>query len=142
MISLSELKEVFAYLQQTSSQLPEDEFELPLKLVVKRETQQPPKLTWKALAESHLRERIPSFSKFYRRLSIELYAMEQVGYDWRPQFYTYGGLSRYLSTLFNVFVDSKTLTNRIDDLDLQSKKYEIDDAIKYWGQMTSKKEVK
>ena len=91
--------------------------------------------SWKALAEAHLRERVRN-PHDYRALSIELYAMEKVGYDWRRDFSSYGELSRFLEQLYNTKLRTTKLTERINDLDLLRKKYEIEEAVSNWGNMT------
>ena len=93
--------------------------------------QEQSKLTWKALAEAHLRERVRN-PHDYRALSIELYAMEKAGYDWRRDFSSYGELSRFLSSLYSCDVNKLILRNRIDDLDEERNKYVIEDAFSYW----------
>ena len=87
--------------------------------------------SWKALAEAHLRERVRNPHN-YRALSIELYAMEKAGYDWRRDFSSYGELSRFLSSLYSCDVNKLILRNRIDDLDEERNKYVIEDAFSYW----------
>ena len=87
--------------------------------------------SWKALAEAHLRERVRNPHN-YRALSIELYAMEKAGYDWRRDFCSYGELSRFLSSLYSCDVNKLILRNRIDDLDEERNKYVIEDAFSYW----------
>ena len=91
--------------------------------------------SWKALAEAHLRERVRN-PHDYRALSIELYAMEKTGYDWRRDFSSYGELSRFLEQLYNTKLRTTKLTERINDLDLLRKKYEIEEAVSNWGNMT------
>ena len=88
-------------------------------------------VSWKALAEAHLRERVGNPHN-YRALSIELYAMEKAGYDWRRDFCSYGELSRFLSSLYSCDVNKLILRNRIDDLDEERNKYVIEDAFSYW----------
>ena len=97
--------------------------------------QEQSKPTWKALAEAHLRERVRN-THDYRALSIELYAMEKAGYDWRRDFSSYGELSRFLEQLYNTKLRTTKLTERINDLDLLRKKYEIEEAVSNWGNMT------
>ena len=97
--------------------------------------QEQPKLTWKTLAEAHLRERVKN-PHDYRALSIELYAMQKAGYDWRRDFSSYGELSRFLEQLYNTKLRTTKLTERINDLDLLRKKYEIEEAVSNWGNMT------
>ena len=91
--------------------------------------------SWKAVAEAHLRERVRN-PHDYRALSIELYAMEKAGYDWRRDFSSYGELSRFLEQLYNTKLRTTKLTERINDLDLLRKKYEIEEAVSNWGNMT------
>ena len=97
--------------------------------------QEQSKPTWKALAEAHLRERVRN-PHDYRALSIELYAMQKAGYDWRRDFSSYGELSRFLEQLYNTKLRTTKLTERINDLDLLRKKYEIEEAVSNWGNMT------
>ena len=97
--------------------------------------QEQSKPTWKALAEAHLRERVKN-PHDYRALSIELYAMQKAGYDWRRDFSSYGELSRFLEQLYNTKLRTTKLTERINDLDLLRKKYEIEEAVSNWGNMT------
>ena len=91
--------------------------------------------SWEELAEAHLRERVRNPHN-YRALSIELYAMEKAGYDWRRDFCSYGELSRFLEQLYNTKLRTTKLTERINDLDLLRKKYEIEEAVSNWGNMT------
>ena len=91
---------------------------------------------WKALAEAHLRERVRN-PHDYRALSIELYAMEKVGYDWRRDFCSYGELSRFLSSLYSCSVSHRVLRQRIDDLDEERNKYIIEASFSFWCHLTS-----
>ena len=98
--------------------------------------QEQSKPTWKALAEAHLRERVRN-PHDYRALSIELYAMEKAGYDWRRDFCSYGELSRFLSSLYSCSVSHRVLRQRIDDLDEERNKYIIEASFSFWCHLTS-----
>ena len=98
--------------------------------------QEQSKLTWKALAEAHLRERVRNPHN-YRALSIEFYAMEKAGYDWRRDFSSYGELSRFLSSLYSCDVSHRVLRQRIDDLDEERNKYIIEASFSFWCHLTS-----
>ena len=92
--------------------------------------------SWKELAEAHLRERVRNPHN-YRALSIELYAMEKAGYDWRRDFCSYGELSRFLSSLYSCSVSHRVLRQRIDDLDEERNKYIIEASFSFWCHLTS-----
>ncbi len=92
--------------------------------------------SWKELAEAHLRERVRNPHN-YRALSIELYAMEKAGYDWRRDFSSYGELSRFLSSLYSCDVSHRVLRQRIDDLDEERNKYIIEASFSFWCHLTS-----
>ena len=118
--------------QQAFASINDQEVELTLFIGIKPKHREG---SWKALAEAHLRERVRN-PHDYRALSIELYAMEQVGFDWRRDFCSYGELSRFLEQLYNTKLRTTKLTERINDLDLLRKKYEIEEAVSNWGNMT------
>ena len=115
-------------MQQALASINDQEVELTLFIGIKPKHREG---SWKALAEAHLRERVRN-PHDYRALSIELYAMEQVGFDWRRDFCSYGELSRFLSSLYSCDVNKLILRNRIDDLDEERNKYVIEDAFSYW----------
>ena len=115
-------------MQQALASINDQEVELTLSIGIKPKHREG---SWKALAEAHLRERVRN-PHDYRALSIELYAMEKVGYDWRRDFCSYGELSRFLSSLYSCDVNKLILRNRIDDLDEERNKYVIEDAFSYW----------
>ena len=92
--------------------------------------------SWKTLAEAHLRERVGNPHN-YRALSIELYAMEKAGFDWRRDFSSYGELSRFLSSLYSCSVSHRILRQRIDDLDEERNKYIIEASFAFWCHLTS-----
>ena len=114
--------------QRALASINDQEVELTLFIGIKPKHREG---SWKALAEAHLRERVRN-PHDYRALSIELYAMEQVGFDWRRDFCSYGELSRFLSSLYSCDVNKLILRNRIDDLDEERNKYVIEDAFSYW----------
>ena len=115
-------------MQQALASINDQEVELTLSIGIKPKHREG---SWKALAEAHLRERVTNPHN-YRALSIELYAMEKAGYDWRRDFCSYGELSRFLSSLYSCDVNKLILRNRIDDLDEERNKYVIEDAFSYW----------
>ena len=114
--------------QRALASINDQEVELTLSIGIKPKHREG---SWKALAEAHLRERVRN-PHDYRALSIELYAMEQVVFDWRRDFCSYGELSRFLSSLYSCDVNKLILRNRIDDLDEERNKYVIEDAFSYW----------
>ena len=115
-------------MQQALASINDQEVELTLFIGIKPKHREG---SWQALAEAHLRERVRNPHN-YRALSIELYAMEKAGYDWRRDFCSYGELSRFLSSLYSCDVNKLILRNRIDDLDEERNKYVIEDAFSYW----------
>ena len=115
-------------MQQALASINDQEVELTLSIGIKPKHREG---SWKALAEAHLRERVTN-PHDYRALSIELYAMEKAGYDWRRDFSSYGELSRFLSSFYSCDVNKLILRNRIDDLDEERNKYVIEDAFSYW----------
>ena len=119
-------------MQQALASINDQEVELTLSIGIKPKHREG--RSWKTLAEAHLRERVRN-PHDYRALSIELYAMEQVGFDWRRDFCSYGELSRFLSSLYSCDVNKLILRNRIDDLDEERNKYVIEDAFSYWYNM-------
>ena len=127
-MTYSQLKNVLQSVQQALASINDQEVELTLSIGIKPKHREG---SWKALAEAHLRERVTNPHN-YRALSIELYAMEKAGYDWRRDFCSYGELSRFLSSLYSCDVNKLILRNRIDDLDEERNKYVIEDAFSYW----------
>ena len=124
----SQLTNVLQLVQQALASINDQEVELTLFIGIKPKHREG---SWQALAEAHLRERVRNPHN-YRALSIELYAMEKAGYDWRREFSSYGELSRFLSSLYSCDVNKLILRNRIDDLDEERNKYVIEDAFSYW----------
>ena len=127
-MTYSQLKNVLQSVQQALASINDQEVELTLSIGIKPKHREG---SWKAFAEAHLRERVRN-PHDYRALSIELYAMEKAGYDWRRDFSSYGELSRFLSSLYSCDVNKLILRNRIDDLDEERNKYVIEDAFSYW----------
>ncbi len=127
-MTYSQLTNVLQSVQQALASINDQEVELTLSIGIKPKHREG---SWKALAEAHLRERVTN-PHDYRALSIELYAMEKAGYDWRRDFSSYGELSRFLSSLYSCDVNKLILRNRIDDLDEERNKYVIEDAFSYW----------
>ena len=90
---------------------------------------QPPKLTWKALAEAHLRERVKN-PHDYRALSIELEGMKNAGFDWSKE-YNLASLVRFLSRLYNAKINYRILWSKFETFtDIHT--YQIQDATNYW----------
>ena len=94
--------------------------------------------SWKALAEAHLRERVRN-PHDYRALSIELYAMENAGYDWRQEFnYSIAQLTDFLNTLYGIRdLRSGILWNRIEYIP-ERYFYQIQDSTENWRRVSSK----
>ena len=132
-MTYSQLKNVLQSVQQALASINDQEVELTLFIGIKPKHREG---SWKALAEAHLRERVRN-PHDYRALSIELYAMEQVGFDWRRDFCSYGELSRFLSSLYSCSVSHRVLRQRIDDLDEERNKYIIEASFSFWCHLTS-----
>ena len=94
--------------------------------------------SWKALAEAHLRERVKN-PHDYRALSIELYAMEKAGYDWRREFnYSIAQLTDFLNTLYGIKdLRFGILWNRIEYIP-ERYFYQIQDSTENWRRISSK----
>ena len=120
-------------MQRALASINDQEVELTLSIGIKPKHREG---SWKAFAEAHLRERVRN-PHDYRALSIELYAMEQVGFDWRRDFCSYGELSRFLSSLYSCSVSHRVLRQRIDDLDEERNKYIIEASFSFWCHLTS-----
>ena len=99
--------------------------------------QEQSKLTWKALAEAHLRERVRN-PHDYRALSIELEGMKNAGYDWRQEFnYSVSDLTKFLNDLFGVHdLKFRTLWNRLEDIS-DKHLYQIQDSTENWRRLSS-----
>ena len=88
-------------------------------------------VSWKALAEAHLRERVRN-PHDYRALSIELEGMKNAGYDWREEYSTLSSLVRFLSRLYKEPIDYGNLWTAIERI--TDKHSELIKASKlYWG---------
>ena len=100
--------------------------------------QEQSKLTWKALAEAHLRERVRN-PHDYRALSIELEGMKNAGYDWRQEFnYSIAQLTDFLNTLYGIRdLRSGILWNRIEYIP-ERYFYQIQDSTENWRRVSSK----
>ena len=99
--------------------------------------QEQSKLTWKTLAEAHLRERVKN-PHDYRALSIELEGMKNAGYDWRQEFnYSVSDLTKFLNDLFGVHdLKFRTLWNRLEDIS-DKHLYQIQDSTENWRRLSS-----
>ena len=91
---------------------------------------QPPRLTWKELAESHLRERVKN-PHDYRALSIELEGMKNAGFDWSKE-YNLASLVRFLSRLFSTQISYQALWSKFETF-TDTHTYQIQDATNYWN---------
>ena len=88
-------------------------------------------VSWKTLAEAHLRERVRN-PHDYRALSIELEGMKNAGYDWREEYSTLSSLVRFLSRLYKEPVDYGNLWTALERI--TDKHSELIEASKlYWG---------
>ena len=93
--------------------------------------QEQSKLTWKTLAEAHLRERVRN-PHDYRALSIELEGMKNAGYDWREEYSTLSSLVRFLSRLFSTQISYQALWSKFETF-TDTHTYQIQDATNYWN---------
>lgn len=93
--------------------------------------QEQSKLTWKELAEAHLRERVKN-PHDYRALSIELEGMKNAGYDWREEYSTLSSLVRFLSRLYSTQISYKALWSKFETF-TDTHTYQIQDATNYWN---------
>ena len=95
-------------------------------------------VSWKALAEAHLRERVRN-PHDYRALSIELEGMKNAGYDWREEFnYSIAQLTDFLNTLYGIKdLRFGILWNRIEYIP-ERYFYQIQDSTENWRRISSK----
>ena len=92
--------------------------------------QEQSKLTWKALAEAHLRERVKNPHN-YRALSIELEGMKNAGFDWSKE-YNLASLVRFLSRLYSTQISYQALWSKFETF-TDTHTYQIQDATNYWN---------
>ena len=93
-------------------------------------------LSWKTLAEAHLRERV-SNPHDYRALSIELEGMRLAGLNWEREFTGISGLVSYLCILYDTKLSRSTLWHRMEDIP-ERYFYQIQESTEYWQQLLSK----
>ena len=110
-----------------------------ITVTVKMEKEKEPidKTDWLSMARTHLPQRVAL--KDYRSMSVELYAMEDVGLHWQRYFPSVDQLARTLGNILNGYVCVRTLRNRMGDLDPQGKHEEkVENALAFWKKMTQK----
>ena len=93
--------------------------------------QEQSKLTWKALAEAHLRERVKN-PHDYRALSIELEGMKNAGFPWEKEFnHNLSQMVRFINKLYQAKLVPSILWNRIESIS-DRHLYRIQEATDYW----------
>ena len=92
--------------------------------------QEQSKLTWKTLAEAHLRERVKN-PHDYRALSIELEGMKNAGFAWEKE-YNLASLVRFLSRLYSTQISYQALWSKFETF-TDTHTYQIQDATNYWN---------
>ena len=93
--------------------------------------QEQSKLTWKALAEAHLRERAKNPHN-YRALSLELEGMKNAGFPWENEFnHNLSQMVRFLNKLYQAKLVPSILWNRIESIS-DRHLYRIQEATDYW----------
>lgn len=85
---------------------------------------------WYSLAETYLLSR--TRAKDYRGLSIELLAMENVGLHRRTFAPTVQMLANTLTTILGWSVASRSLSQRMDDLDTYKYETQIQQSENFW----------
>ena len=110
-----------------------------ITVTVKMEKEKEPidKTDWLSMARTHLPQRVAL--KDYRSMSVELYAMENVGLHWQRDSPSVNLLACTLGNILNGYVSVRTLRNRMSDLDPQGKHEEkVENALAFWKKMTQK----
>ena len=110
-----------------------------ITVTVKMEKEKEPidKTDWLAMARTHLPQRVAL--KDYRSMSVELYAMEDVGLHWQRHFPSVDQLARTLGNILNGYVCVRTLRTRMEDLDPQWRDEEkVEKALAFWRTKTQK----
>ena len=92
--------------------------------------QEQSKLTWKTLAEAHLRERVRN-PHDYRALSIELEGVKKAGVEWSKE-YNRAALVRFLSRLDSTQISYQALWSKFETF-TDTHTYQIQDATNYWN---------
>ena len=110
-----------------------------ITVTVKMEKEKEPidKTDWLSMARTHLPQRVAL--KDYRSMSVELYAMEDVGLHWQRSSPSVNLLACTLGNILNGYVCVRTLRTRMDDLDPQGRDEEkVEKALAFWKKMTQK----
>ena len=110
-----------------------------ITVTVKMEKEKEPidKTDWLSMARTYLPQRVSL--KDYRSMSVELYAMEDVGLHWQRDSPSVNLLACTLGNILNGYVSVRTLRNRMSDLDPQGKHEEkVEKALAFWKTMTQK----
>ena len=110
-----------------------------ITITVKMEKEKEPidKTDWLSMARTYLPQRVAL--KDYRSMSVELYAMEDVGLHWQRSSPSVNLLACTLGNILNGYVCVRTLRNRMGDLDPQGKHEEkVEKALAFWKKMTQK----
>ena len=124
----SQLTNALQSVQQALASINDQGLVLTLSIGI---TPQHHEVSWKALAEANLRERVRN-PHDYRALSIELEGMKNAGYDWREEYSTLSSLVRFLSRLYKEPIDYGNLWTAIERI--TDKHSELIEASKlYWG---------
>ena len=110
-----------------------------ITVTVKMEKEKEPidKTDWLSMARTHLPQRVAL--KDYRSMSVELYAMENVGLHWQRDSPSVNLLACTLGNILNGYVCVRTLRTRMEDLDPQGRDEEkVEKALAFWKKMTQK----
>ena len=110
-----------------------------ITITVKMEKEKEPidKTDWLSMARTYLPQRVSL--KDYRSMSVELYAMEDVGLHWQRDSPSVNLLACTLGNILNGYVSVRTLRNRMSDLDPQGRDEEkVEKALAFWRTMTQK----
>ena len=110
-----------------------------ITVTVKMEKEKEPidKTDWLSMARTHLPQRVAL--KDYRSMSVELYAMEDVGLHWQRSSPSVNLLACTLGNILNGYVCVRTLRTRMEDLDPQGRDEEkVEKALAFWKKMTQK----
>lgn len=86
--------------------------------------------TWLDYAERYLPSRVRA--KDYRGLSMELYAMEQVGLNRYVDAPSYPRLATVLSSILGWTLSPRSIAQRVDDLDCSPDNKQLQLIIHFW----------
>lgn len=90
--------------------------------------------TWLDYAERYLPSRVRA--KDYRGLSMELYAMEQVGLDRYTFASSYPKLATLLSSILGWTLSPRSIAQRVDDLNNSPDNEQLQLIIHFWKKIT------